>query len=191
MKKVISLLVVVCLMLGCMLALNACNKKDDDEADKPQLKVNAPEGYTAWTNNDIGFAYPSAWTKTDMSGVVMLVQNSTTGENINVAVEAKTTIYSTLTTDNFLTVLGSMFEAAGASISNVTVEQTQTTNGVGVVKAVFKNTMTTSGYTVTVWQTQFYITVDQLTYSVTATAFSYSDVIALAETVEQTLVAAK
>ena len=94
MKKFLSLLLALCMMMSAVLLLSACDKKEDDgDGDKPRepITVEAPAGYTAWKNEDIGFAYPSSWTKADYPGTLFMAQ-SALGNNINVLSEPKQTI---------------------------------------------------------------------------------------------------
>ncbi len=192
MKKLLSLLLALCMMLACVLALSACDKGDDDDDDKPKenLTVNAPAGSTAWSNTDIGFAYPSSWNEASVAGVLFMAQSSL-GANVNVASEPKNELYLTMTNDNFMSVMGPTFEMVGAKVTNVNVTKIQTTNGVDVVKATFKNTMTVQGVTATVWQAQFYVNVAAKTYAVTVTGRNQSEMLDAADIVEATLIAAK
>ena len=190
MKRFLSLLLVLLTLFASVLVLGACDKKEEDENkdDKPKgsVEVEAPEGYTVWKNGDVGFAYPSSWTEVDYPGILLLVQDQL-GNNVNVLSEAKNTVYSTVTTENFMEVMGPSYEMVGSNISEPAVSRFNTADGVQVIKFTFKNTMPVSGVSVTVYQTQFYVNVGSKTYAITVTGRSNSEMLELAGIVESTL----
>lgn len=121
------------LMLVCVVS---CDKKDDEPKDTtPPTKtvtVNAPEGYAVYKNDDIGFAYPESWTRTDAS-VVMLIDNST-GNNITVSYEAKSDMYETMTQSEAVELLEMVAASINATVSNVTLAKETNQNGLSLVK---------------------------------------------------------
>lgn len=195
MKKLLSLFLALCMMLSCVLLLSACDKKDDDDENdgpKEDLVVEAPSGYIAWSNEAVGFAYPSAWSKVDPGyDVILLMVQDSLGNSINVLSEAKNTVYFTVTNENFMEVMGPSYEMVGSNITNHSVSSFTLSNGVKVMKFTFKNTMTVSGVSVTVWQTQYYVNVGTKTYAVTATGRSQTELASITSVIESTLVAAK
>lgn len=83
--------------------------------------VDIPAGYTLFMNDDIAFAYPMEWEESDEASVLLFV-DTTTGNNITVAYQAKTD-HTSFTRSTFMTELKPTFEASGLTISNVTLSQ--------------------------------------------------------------------
>ena len=194
MKRFLSILLALFMIAACALTMVACDKKDGDEEDKPKgggtVEVNAPVGYTVWKNEDIGFAYPSSWTEMDYPGILLLVQDQL-GNNLNVLSEAKNSVYSTVTNENFMEVMGPSYAMVGSTITSHNVSHFNTAEGVRVNKFTFKNTMPVSGVSVTVYQTQFYVNAGNKTYAITVTGRSNSEMLEIAGVVEDTLATAK
>ncbi|MBQ9784874.1 MAG: hypothetical protein IJW29_05190 [Clostridia bacterium] len=195
MKKFLSLILALCMMLSCMLLLSACDKKEDDgENDEPKenLTVEAPSGYKAWSNEAIGFAYPSAWSEVDTGyAVILIMVQDQLGNSINALSEAKNTVYSTVTNENFMEVMGPSFEMVGSNIADHAVTRFKLSNDMQVIRFTFKNTMKVSGVSVTVYQAQYYVNVGARTYAITATGRSETELLAIMNVLESTLVAAK
>ncbi len=164
MKKIVSL-ILVCVLTLCLLC--ACG----DE------KSGIPEGYTLYENDDISFAYPEDWSKTDGSVMTLAGEN---GNNVTVVYEAKTDVYEKLTTESFKTNVLPLYTQMGLTVTNPSVEQTET-NGLSVTKI----SQTMSVLTQEMDQTQYITTIDDKTYTITVTEVVADDT--LVQTVFDTL----
>ena len=138
MKKTNTFMRILCLALAMLMlfCVVSCEKKDDDnEEPTPPAKtvtVNAPAGYAVFKNDDIGFAYPEGWTKSDAS-VVMLV-DETRGNNITVAYEAKTSEYENMTQAEAEEGIRELAVAMGGTASNIVLKKETTQNGLSITK---------------------------------------------------------
>ncbi len=155
MKRIASLLTAGIMLLCCILAFSAC--------ETPKEAV-IPEGYQVYSNDDISFAYPEEWTKTDGSTVI-LMNESGVGNNITVVYEAKSSFYSTMDVEDFNTSMKPSLEAVGMTVTNVVVTQTENDLDVSITKISYNASM--NG--VSMSQTIFITTAGSRTYSVTVT----------------------
>ena len=161
MKKSITRLLAVLLVLGCVLALAACDEKS---SGKPYTLA---EGYKLYENDDLSFAYPSSWTLTDGSTAMMV---GTNGNNFNVvyetANEENTDAYENMTEDTFMDLMGEMLQGMGMTLSGVEVE-TKTNDG-GVEMVVCTYDATYAGKEMSFCQ--YLIVGEDKHYTITATA---------------------
>lgn len=155
MKRLVSYLMVIALLLGCIGMLSACG---GEEANTYTL----PEGYTMYEDEYISFAYPSHWTTTD--GSTVMLQNTENTNNITVVYEAATDVYETMTKESFETTMVPAFEAAGMQISDTAI--TQNTRGDLKITEI---SITTTLYGITMKQTMYMTTVSDRTYVITVT----------------------
>lgn len=168
MKKIICYLLALCMAFCCVLALVACG--GDETPDSSSLEASSevsagyvlPEGYQLYENGYVSFAYPSDWTVTDGSTVIL--QNTENTNNITVVYENATDMYENMTTESFVADLQPTLEAMGMTVSGVKV--TQKENG-GL--AVTEMTYTIAFNGVSMGQTVYAVTVSDRTYSVTVT----------------------
>ena len=160
MKRIVSALLALLLVVGCIFTLTGCDSadKDKDENKKPVI----PSGYLEYKNEAISFAYPEGWTKQD--GSVTILSDAATGNNITVVYEAKTDMYEKMTVDEFDSTLKPQMEAAGLSISNVSIKK-EKTNNLDLVKIAFD----TVAMGITMKQTLLVATVGERTYTVSVT----------------------
>ena len=179
MKKIVCMLMALLLMVGCICALASCIKEkpttgdntetpktedpktEDNKEEEKKDEIVIPEGYTLYNDGKISFAYPKTWTKQD--GSVTIIQ-STNGNNISVAYEAKSDVYVNMTLETYNATLKPLYEAMGMTVSNVKIEKKET-NGQQIV--IISQKTTVNG--MTMQQTQYIMAVGDLNYTVTVT----------------------
>ncbi|MBO7250346.1 MAG: hypothetical protein J6V42_03630 [Clostridia bacterium] len=191
MKKFLSLFLCLILLLSAVTLFTACDNDDDrdrDDDDKKKTttttKLDIPDGYELYSDGKISFAYPEDWE--NQGGSLVMFRDPDTTNNINVVYEDKTSVYDSLTADEFEEAMNEVYESMGMSISNVSVA-TKKTNGLSVRVFSFKTTVASTSAVMR--QTQYVTTIDNRTYTVTVTELvSDAD---LADTVFETLSAAK
>lgn len=174
MKKILSLILALLMMVSAMFAFASCesfdadgndekedvdDKKDDNSKKEPTV----PEGYKMYDNGDIRFAYPEEWKVDD--GSVAVISSKNGGNNITVAYEDKSDFYDDLTAEKFMSTMGPQFSAFGQNISNVKVAHPTNEAGVKLTKISFNNTV--SG--VKMNQTMYVIASGSRNYIVTVT----------------------
>lgn len=168
MKKLLCMLLIFAIMLTGVFALSSCDDKKDgkDKNDKNdnQAEVAAPQGYTTFNNDDIAFAYPSNWTKTEGS-ITQIINPSGAGNNITVIYEAKNNIYETSSEAELKALFTQTMNAAGMRISNFKVLKIQNQN----INNIIKITLSTSMNSVSMTQTLFIVNAGSKTYTVTIT----------------------
>lgn len=157
MRKIISLLLVLTLVMGLALSLSACNN-----AIAPEI----PEGYKLYENEYISFAYPEDWSF-QAGSVDMLMNPAGSGNNITIVFENKTDAYENLTVESFNETFKPSYEAMGMSLSNVSISH-ENSNNLKFVKLSYNSRM--SG--VSMKQTAIITTVGDRTYSITVTEVS-------------------
>lgn len=203
MKKIICMLLALLLLVGCVFTFASCieddskndekneqendkkqegedNKEEEKEEDKKD-EIVIPEGYVAYNDGKISFAYPKDWSK--QSGSVSILQ-TLNGNNITVAYEEKSDMYVNMTIETYNSTLKPVYEAMGMMVSNVKIEKKET-NGLQIVQI----SQTTSINGVTMTQTQYILPIEDLNYVVTVTEV-VADA-ALRETVLNTLTVVK
>ena len=184
MKRIVCMLLALLLMIGCICTLASCvkedpktddntedpktedpttedNKDEDNKEDEKNGEIVIPEGYTLYNDGKISFAYPKTWTKQD--GSVTIIQ-STNGNNISVAYEAKSDVYVNMTLETYNATLKPLYEAMGMTVSNVKIEKKET-NGQQIV--IISQKTTVNG--MTMQQTQYIMAAGDLNYTVTVT----------------------
>ena len=194
MKKFLSLFLCLILLLSAVTLFTSCDvhydRDDDDDEDDDKkkttttTKLDIPDDYKLYSDGYISFAYPEEWNKQD--GSIVMFRDPDTTNNINVVYEDKTSVYDSLTADEFEEAMNEVYESMGMSISNVSVT-TKKTNGLTVRVFSFKTTVASTSTVMR--QTQYVTTISNRTYTVTVTeTVSDAD---LADTVFETLSAAK
>lgn len=169
MKKILSLVLALLMMVSAMFAFASCESPDVDDKDEKEenkeenKEPTVPDGYKMYDNGDIRFAYPEEWMVSDGSVVVISSENG--GNNITVAYESKSDFYDDLTADEFMSTMGPQFSALGQNISNVKVAHPTNEVGVKLTKISLNNTV--SG--VNMKQTMYVISSGNLNYIVTVT----------------------
>lgn len=170
MKKLLCMLLILTMILMGTLAVCSCEEKSDDTNEASKSKSHKgeaviPEGYIAYKNDDLSFAYPSDWTKNDGS-VTMLMNSTGAGNNITVVYEAKTDLYEKSTEEELKAIFAQAMNAYGFSVSDFKLSQTKN----DFVDKITKMTCTTtSTNTTTMRQTMFVVTVGNRTYTITVT----------------------
>ena len=155
MKKISLVMAVLLLIASCVFTFAACDKA----AKAPEI----PEGYQAYSNDVLSFAYPKEWSANSGS-VVTLMDPNGNGNNITVVYEAKTDLYDDMTVESFNSMMKPSYEAMGMTVSNVAVEK-RTTNGLDVVQISYDAKV--AGQSLS--QTAFITTIGDSTYTVTVT----------------------
>ena len=174
MKKILSLILALLMMVSAMFTFASCESSDADDNDEKEdvddkkddnskKEPTVPEGYKMYDNGDIRFAYPEEWKVDD--GSVAVISSKNGGNNITVAYENKTDFYDDLTADEFMSTMGPQFSAFGQNISNVKVAHPTNESGVKLTKISFNNTV--SG--VKMNQTMYVIASGSRNYIVTVT----------------------
>lgn len=86
----------------------------DSAVSSPDYNPNIPTGYTEYSNGYISFAYPSDWTVTETSFVI--IQNSDSTLNIATAYEPASDYYETMDAEQFEASFKPMLEAQGITV---------------------------------------------------------------------------
>lgn len=154
MKRLLTCLLALILVLTCVFAMTACGEKEDpkkeseaEDTSSVEETVSTPkeyvpaEGYKLYTKSGISFAYPKAWTLTDGAQPVMQDIN---GNNINMTSEntskANNELYESLSNDNFMDVFGAAYEAMGMTIGKYDVKKEANEFGTEVIRCEFSLT---------------------------------------------------
>ncbi len=143
MKRFLCTVLALLMLFSSMFILSACDEKDKDddektteEASKELPTYDVPTGYSLYEDEYISFAYPSSWTKSEMSGVLLIIDNSS-GNNITLAYEPYSTVYETMDLAGFNDLLLPMLTAQGITVSGVVITQEKNDNKVPVTKITF------------------------------------------------------
>ena len=187
MKKFLSMLLALVLVLSVLAVFSACDsddkKKDDDDkkeaATTTENKVEIPDGYKLYEGDAFSFAYPKSWS-VDTTASLPIIKDMTTGNNINIYTEAKTTVYDGLTLERFNSEFVPAYSATGMTVTNASVNN-KTTNGISLIEIKYSATMGE----INMKQTQFIFTEGESTYTVTVTEVQAVD--GLADNVFKTL----
>lgn len=172
MKRIISLLISLILLMGCVFSLTSCYI-----STAPKV----PDGYKVYENFGISFAYPDDWSK-EGDIATMLMNPAGIGNNIVVLFEPKNDIYNNLTLESFNKKIRPSYEANGIIPLNVSISE-GTTNNISYVMICYDTSV--SG--IDMQQTQIITTQGIFTHIVTIT--EVTDDPALTETVISTLYA--
>ena len=155
MKKVLCMLLIFTMVLAGAFALCSCEGK----------AAVIPEGYIAYENKDLSFAYPSDWTKNEGSTTI-LINPTGVGNNITVVYEAKTDLYEKSTEDEIEKIFSQTMNTYGFRVSDFKLSQTKN----DFVDKITKMTCTTTAENSSVMkQTMFVVTVGDRTYTITVT----------------------
>ena len=182
MKKTMTRLLAVLLILSCIFAMTACDEeKDDKKTDKDESvsvdteknkEYTLAEGYSLYQKEGISFAYPSSWTLTDGSSPVMTSSN---GNNFNMSYELankeNTEAYESLSKDTFMELIGNMLVAMGMTVSGVEVETKTNDGGVEIIVCTYDATYMGKQMS----YCQYFILGVEKHYIITATAFAPMD----------------
>lgn len=163
MKKTLTCLLALVLVLTSLLAMTACGekeepKKESEAEDTSSLaeissvestssqesafsetdissEETAPEGYALYSKDGISFVYPEDW---EIENDIIIDDN---GNNINMtysaASKADAEVFRTLSNDTFMELMGSIYEAMGMSVSNHNVKTVTNASGVEVISCEF------------------------------------------------------
>ena len=189
MKKLLCLLLAVTMLMGSLFILSACDEKDKDKDKDEESSVEppaVPANYTLFENDYIYFVYPSAWEKREMSGIPVFLE-AATGNNITVAYEPKSDVYSTMDLDGYNTILKPTFQAQGMTVSNVKISQVKNSAGFEITKIEHKAVM--SGQTMN--QVLFVIPAGNYNYVVSITQGVGKETSGLVNSVFESLTARK
>lgn len=183
MRKILTAVVALSLLVGGAIAFTACDGGNDQESatasesvayenssESSSVEVSEnsttenviPEGYQLYSNGYVAFAYPLGWGKTD--GSVVILNSATSTNNITVSYEPKSDIYLTMTTESFATDLKPILEEVGMKITNESV--TQKSKG---DLAITEISYTATIETISMDQTQFCVQAGEYCYFVTIT----------------------
>ena len=108
---------------------------------EPEINIEVPDGYAAYIDGTIAFAYPEDWVNLAESEQMKL--DITTGDNYSVIYEAYTEdfeIYFTLTDDIFAEVFVPMYASIGYNVTDYSVSQ-ETKGETKVAVISFTNTV--------------------------------------------------
>lgn len=175
MKKPTCYLLAIVLALGCVCLFSACGEEQSEqsthsmasgqaESSEPteESKYVLPEDCQLYDDGYISFAYPSDWSVTDGSTVIL--QGTENTNNITVVYEAATDAYEKWTVASFNEVMKPSYDALGMTVSDVKVDQKK--KGDLHVTEISYNMM----YSGTdMKQTVYVVTVSDRTYSATVT----------------------
>ncbi len=154
MKKTLTCLLALVLVLTSLFAMTACGEKEDpkkeseaedtssvESAESAESAESTPEaykpakGYKLYSKSGISFAYPEDW---EIEDDVIIDEN---GNNINMnysaASKAEAEVFRTLSNDTFMELMGSIYEAMGMSVSNHNVKTVTNASGVEVISCEF------------------------------------------------------
>ena len=171
MKKALSILLALTLLLGSMMIFASCG----GSFQLPE----APNGYQWYENSDIYFAYPDNWSKSEDDGYAQL-SASGGGNNIVVSVSDYDSTFDNMTVETFRTQLLPMLEQAGMTVSGEKVTH-NTEKGYDIAVVTYK--ITYMG--ISMYQTLYMFRVNNSIYSITVTELTRDS--ALIETVFDTL----
>lgn len=154
MKRLLTCLLALILVLTCVFAMTACGEKEDpkkeseaedtssvESAESAESAESTPEaykpakGYKLYSKSGISFAYPEDW---EIEDDVIIDEN---GNNINMnysaASKAEAEVFRTLSNDTFMELMGNLYEAMGMSVSNHNVKTVTNASGVEVISCEF------------------------------------------------------
>ena len=178
MKRLICMLLALMMVFGSLFVLSACDEKDKDKDDKAteenteQLAPEIPEGYELYENDDIAFAYPTGWSKTELAGGAgALIMDGNTGNNITVVGEQYSEIYKTMTVEEFNRLLKPTLEAQGITVSGVKIEQKK--NGDLAITKISYSVKAANGTSMK--QTIYVVPAGSLNYAINVTSVKTVD----------------
>ncbi len=148
MKRLLTCLLALVLVLTCLFAMTACGEKEEpkkeseaEDTSSAESAESTPEayktakGYKLYSKSGISFAYPENW---EIEDDVIIDEN---GNNINMtysaASKADAEVFRTLSNDTFMELMGNIYEAMGMSVSNHNVKTVTNASGVEVISCEF------------------------------------------------------
>lgn len=160
MKRLVSVLLTITLILSCMFTLSGCFSSDGPGVN---------EGYKSFNNGDLSFDYPENWLNVpfvkEIAGMNMIMDLEGTGNNINVLGMPKTDVYENIPdADTFIEQMRPSLEEREITIKDVEMDK-GTTNGLDYV--LFSFTSERSGPLM--HQTVIITSIGELTYLITIT----------------------
>lgn len=173
MKRTLSLLLAILLILSSLLGMVSCDlnrtdsEHDDDAAEenKENKLPKAPKGYKLYKNDVIQFAYPEDWQVTEGSVTVITPKdNSNTTNNIAINYDTLGDMYANMTSESYFEMVKPQYQAMGMHVTNVNLTK-KVTNGINVIEITQHNTVLGIGMN----QTQYIVSIGQKNYIVTIT----------------------
>ena len=203
MKRLLSILLVLTLVIGCMFSLSSCfikelvssensnkgNTGNPNQSDN-QNSNQSDNGNSSTSNEpskptqpEIPYGY-ALFENHDLSfaypetwecqkGSISIMMNNS-GRNITVAYEAKTDLYDDLTEETFNDMMSPTFSLMGITMSNIQIFEKTTTNNAEVVKITYKIYSQGS----TMYQTLYITHTEEYTYTITITEHTSSTTLA-------------
>ncbi len=185
MKKVLTCLLALTLVLTCVFAMTACGEQEEpkkeseaEDTSSTEETVSTPkeyvlaEGYKPFGTSALSFAYPKDWTLTDSDNPVMADDQ---GNSVNLVSETandqNTELYTSLSQDTFMELMGNVFEAMGMDIGTYSVEKKTNDQGVEMVVCTYSLTYQEIEMTMT----QFILVGEKNHYTITVTAVADID----------------
>ena len=138
--------------------------EEETTEEETTVELTAPDGYKMYQYEDIAFAYPENWILDEQYGVLVLIRDTDSGNNITLAAEPYSGLYDNMTVDMFDLYIRPLYEEMGMTLSDINIEK-ETVNGLNVT--VIGHITRFSGQTL--YQTSFYFTVDNVTYAIAVT----------------------
>ena len=138
--------------------------EEETTEEETTVELIAPEGYKMYQYEDIAFAYPEDWTLSNQYGVLVLIRDTDSGNNITLAAEPYTGLYDNMTVEMFNQYIKPQYDSLGMTLSDINIEK-ETVNGLDVT--VIGHITRFDGQTL--YQTSFFFTVDNVTYAIAVT----------------------
>ena len=138
------------------------NPSEDEGGQTPD--PNAPAGYKTFTNYNLRFAYPDAWTTDSSANSRDVVINGGSNFRLYLHSSPKTTMFDDLTDDSFRdTYVEGLQQQYGGTIDSATVEYRENDNGLLVAIIMFSIT-TENAIEGEIW---YCVTIDETTHCLT------------------------
>ena len=138
--------------------------EEETTEEETTVELEAPEGYKMYQYEDIAFAYPENWILDELYGVLVLIRDTDSGNNITLAAEPYTGLYDNMTVEMFNQYIKPQYDSLGMTLSDINIEK-ETVNGLNVT--VIGHITRYDGQTL--YQTSFYFTVNNVTYAIAVT----------------------
>ena len=138
-------------------------EEETTEADTT-IEIVPPAGYKMYQYEDIAFAYPEDWILDELYGVLVLIRDTDSGNNITLAAEPYSGLYDNMTVEMFNQYIKPQYDSLGMTLSDINIEK-ETVNGLDVT--VIGHITRYDGQTL--YQTSFYFTVNNVTYAIAVT----------------------
>ena len=103
------------------------------ETEAPATDVTGETAENVISLDGVTFEYPAGWEMISETQAI----DMTTGNNVNVVSEAKNVFYDTIDAEMYISGTKPIYEAAGMSIKDVTVDHVENAKGVKIVKIGF------------------------------------------------------